>query len=158
MLIPNSQSGSIASVDFFPLMRELVSTYEAFYRSDVVQLSKFGLTVHQFDVVATLGNTPGLKIRHLQQKCLITSNCLLSVIDELEQAGLLEKELLLPQQPVISTVVKLTIKGEQLFKECFPIHIEYLQSIFSQLEPSEILLLKSFLGRLKRAFQSSDSF
>jgi MarR family transcriptional regulator, 2-MHQ and catechol-resistance regulon repressor len=122
----------------------------------MVNLDKLGLSMDQFDVIATLGNTPGMKVRQLKEKGLIPPSCLLEVVDELEQSGLVEKEALLPNQPAISMVVKLTGKGEKLFAECFPVHIEYLRSMFSQLEPAEIQLLQVFLGRLKRAFQEQN--
>jgi MarR family transcriptional regulator, 2-MHQ and catechol-resistance regulon repressor len=142
--------------NFLPLMQELVSTYETFYRSSDVQVAKFGLTADQFDVIATLGNTPGMKIRQLQEKTLIVHPSLPTIIEELAQAGLVEKELL-PNQPLISMTVKLTSQGEQLFAKSFPAQVEYLQSIFSQLESSEIQLLKVFLGRLKRTFQENET-
>jgi MarR family transcriptional regulator, 2-MHQ and catechol-resistance regulon repressor len=143
----------VEPTNFFPLMRELVRTYEAFYRSNVSHLAKLGLSLDQFDVIATLGNTPGMKVRQLKEKGLIPPNSLLTVIDELEQSGFVEKEPLPPNQPASSMVVKLTSSGEQLFEKCFPVHIEYLRSMFCQLEPAEIQLLQVFLGRLKRAFQ-----
>jgi MarR family transcriptional regulator, 2-MHQ and catechol-resistance regulon repressor len=149
-------SSPVEPTNFFPLMRELVRTYEAFYRSNVLHLAPMGLSIDQFDVVAILGNTPGMKVRQIKEKSLIQPKSLLQVIDELEQSGFVEKEPLLPNQPAISMVVKLSNKGEKLFAECFPAHIEYLRSMFSQLEPAEIQLLQVFLGRLKRAFQEKE--
>jgi MarR family transcriptional regulator, 2-MHQ and catechol-resistance regulon repressor len=149
-------SPPVDAVNFFPLMRELVNTYETFYKSSGARVAQFGITADQFDVIATLGNTPGMKVRQLKEKTLIVHPSLLTIIDELEQSGLLEKEQLLPNQPLISMTVKLTSQGEQLFAESFPAQVAYLQSTFSQLELSEIQLLKVFLGRLKRAFQEKE--
>jgi hypothetical protein len=76
-------SSPVDPINFFPLMRELVNTYETFYRSSGVQVAKFGLTADQFDVIATLGNTPGMKIRQLKEKTLIVHPSLPTIIDEL---------------------------------------------------------------------------
>ena len=50
---------------FLPLLRELASTYQAFEVYSAVHIRSLDLTPPQFDIVATLGNTPGMPLKEL---------------------------------------------------------------------------------------------
>jgi DNA-binding MarR family transcriptional regulator len=50
---------------FLPSLRELVCCYQAFYTRSAAHLRTLGLTPPQFDIVATLGNTPGMTPKEL---------------------------------------------------------------------------------------------
>ncbi len=131
-------------------LRALVECYQAFERYSARHLRELGLTPPQFDIVATLGNTSGMTFRELGEKTLITKGTLTGVIDRLEKKNLVQREV--PPGDRRSVIVKLTPEGEALFEKIFPVHIADLRDRCSQMEPSELDLLRILLGRLRRVF------
>jgi DNA-binding MarR family transcriptional regulator/cytochrome c556 len=69
-----------------------------------------GLTPAQFDIVATLGNTPGLSFRELGERTLITKGTLTGVVDRLEARGLVER--VASDHDRRSVTVRLTAAGD----------------------------------------------
>ena len=55
---------------FLPMLRELARCYQAFEAYSGAHVRSLGLTPSQFDIVATLGNTPGLSFKELGEKTL----------------------------------------------------------------------------------------
>jgi len=139
-----------AKEDFIPTMRELVRAYQAFSSCSEAHIRQFNLTSPQFDVIATLGNTNGLSMGEIGEKTLITKGTLTGVIDRLVKKGIVRRET--PADNRRSIIVCLTPKGEELFAEVFPAHINYLKERFEKLDPSELKLLTALLHRLKQAF------
>src|SRR3990167_4750071 len=76
---------------FLPLLRELASTYQAFEVYSAVHIRSLDLTPPQFDIVATLGNTPGMPLKELGEKTLITKGTLTGVVDRLADKGLVRR-------------------------------------------------------------------
>jgi MarR family transcriptional regulator, 2-MHQ and catechol-resistance regulon repressor len=136
-------------IRMFSVLRELVSTYDAFYQVGSAQVEQFGLSIEQFDVIATLGNTPGMSLVELGNKMLLKQNALLAVLDALEADRLIFRETP-ADKPMM--IVKLTPAGEKIFAVTFPVHLEYLEKCFGQLDQAELDLLHIFLKRLKGAF------
>jgi MarR family transcriptional regulator, 2-MHQ and catechol-resistance regulon repressor len=148
MFIPPS-SPSVVKVNPFGALRELVNTYHAFYQGVAADVEKFGLSIEQFDVIATLGNTTGLSLVQLSEKTLLNLPDLNQVLDTLETDLLISRQVP-ADQPMM--IVKLTAAGEKIFAVVFPIHMDYLQRCFGQLDQSELDMLQVFLLRLKKAF------
>lgn len=132
------------------LLRELVKTYQAFYVYDDAHIRQLGLTMPQFDVIATLGNTPGMMMTQLAEKTLVTKGTLTGIVDRLEQKGLVRREV--PPDNRRSFIVMLTPEGQQLFEDIFPPHIEYLKERLQPLSPEEMAQLQSGLQRLRQLF------
>ena len=65
---------------FLPLLRELSGTYQAFGVYSSAHMRSLGLTPAQFDIVVTLGNTPGMTTMQLSEKTLITKGTLTGVV------------------------------------------------------------------------------
>jgi MarR family transcriptional regulator, 2-MHQ and catechol-resistance regulon repressor len=145
----NQSSQPIARNKLFGALRELVNTYEAFCQGVTVDVGKFGLSIEQFDVIATLGNTAGLSLVQLGEKTLLNLTDLPQVLDSLEEDLLISRNFP-ADKPMM--IVQLTPAGEKIFAVIFPIHLEYLQRCFGQLNQSELDLLQVFLNQLKRAF------
>jgi MarR family transcriptional regulator, 2-MHQ and catechol-resistance regulon repressor len=145
----HQSSQPIARNKLFGALRELVNTYEAFYQGVSADVGKFGLSIEQFDVIATLGNTAGLSLVQLDEKTLLNLVDLHQVLDSLEEDLLIFRDFP-ADKPMM--IVKLTPAGEKIFAVVFPIHLEYLQRCFGQLNQSELDLLQIFLDRLKGAF------
>jgi MarR family transcriptional regulator, 2-MHQ and catechol-resistance regulon repressor len=148
MSTPQS-SLSVIKINPFGALRELVNTYHAFYQGVAADVEKFGLSIEQFDVIATLGNTAGLSLVQLSEKTLLNLPDLHQTLDALEADLLISRQVPV-DQPIV--IVKLTAAGEKIFAVVFPIHMDYLQRCFGQLDQSELDMLQVFLLRLKKAF------
>lgn len=143
-------SRAAAQESFLATMRELVRTYQAFSAYSEAFVRQYDLTPAQFDVIATLGNTPGMYMGEISDKTLITKGTLTGVVDRLEKKGLVQREV--PLENRRSIIVKLTPAGEAVFEEVFPAHISDMKQRFEQLDSSELELLRVMLKRLRQAF------
>jgi MarR family transcriptional regulator, 2-MHQ and catechol-resistance regulon repressor len=146
----NLHSKAAAKEGFLPLIRELVRAYQALYNYSALHIRELGLTPSQFDVISTLGNTPGMSMNKLGEKTLITKGTLTGIIDRLEQKGLVRREV--PEENRRSFTIVLTTEGEKVFEEVFPAHIAYLKQRFEDLNPQEMLEIQSTLKALRRRF------
>ncbi|SMC26293.1 DNA-binding transcriptional regulator, MarR family [Andreprevotia lacus DSM 23236] len=136
---------------FLPLLRELARCYQAFELCSSRHLRTLGLTPAQFDIIATLGNTPGMSCGELGDKTLITKGTLTGVIDRLASRGLLEREV----SPVDrrSVIVKLTTAGHALFDEIFPAHLAHLRRFFALLNDDDMAQMQSQFLKLRQTFE-----
>lgn len=141
---------SAAKQPFLEAVRELVQTYQAFCAYDEPHIRELGLTAPQFDVIATLGNTPGMFMNQLAEKTLVTKGTLTGIIDRLEQKGLVRREV--PPENRRCFLIVLTPEGEQVFQEVFPAHIAYIKERFDQLSEQELEQIKAALKRLREIF------
>ncbi|MDB5803545.1 MAG: MarR family transcriptional regulator [Betaproteobacteria bacterium] len=134
-------------------LRSLAECYHAFERYSAAQVRGFGLTPPQFDIVATLGNTPGMSFKELGEKTLITKGTLTGVIDRLELRGLVKRAQ--SRSDGRSTIVRLTRKGEELFAAIFPPHVAYLRVPFAALDDAELAHFEALAEKLRAAFASA---
>lgn len=139
-----------ATESFVPAMRELVRAYQAFDSYAERHIRQLGLTPPQFDVITTLGNTPGMSMGELADRTLVTKGTLTGIVDRLEAKNLVRREV--PQGNRRSFTVVLTPEGEAVFKAVFPVHIAHLKERFEQLDPIELERLKLLLQRLREVF------
>ncbi|WP_229751110.1 MarR family winged helix-turn-helix transcriptional regulator [Undibacterium terreum] len=91
---------------------------QSFEKSSAQNVRQLGFTHSQFDIIATLGNTPGMTCKDLGDKTLITKGTLTGVLDRLEQKGLIERERGCDDRRQL--FVKLSAEGDAVFKEIFP--------------------------------------
>lgn len=139
-----------AQANFLPLVRELVRTYQAFADYSEDHIRQLGLTAPQFDVISTLGNTPGMTMGQIAEKTLVTKGTLTGIIDRLEKKGLVRREV--PPANRRCFIIVLTQEGEQVFNSAFPAHIAYLKERFNQLNDSEIEDIRSAIKKLHDLF------
>ncbi|MBI3802923.1 MAG: MarR family transcriptional regulator [Nitrospirae bacterium] len=140
---------------FLKVLRPLVETYFAFVGKDQPHIRSLGLTLSQFDVIATLGDTKGLTCKQLSEKTLVTKGTLTGVLDRLEAKGLVER--VPSQEDRRVTIIRLTSKGEKKFREAFPNHICYLKPYFERaLSTAEMKTLRELLLRLKESFERDE--
>ena len=130
-----------------PVLRELVRCYQAFERVSNAHIRLTGLTPPQFDIVATLGNTPGLTFKELGQRTLITKGTLTGVVDRLEERGLVRR--VASDCDGRSTLVRLTPAGEALFERTFVPHLAFLAPAFEALPECGRRELEKRLGQLR---------
>lgn len=148
--VAQSATSSAAQEAFMPTMRELVRAYQAFTNYSDAHVRTFGLTPSQFDVISTLGNTPGMSMNKLAEKTLVTKGTLTGIIDRLEQKGLVRREV--PSDNRRSFTVVLTPAGEWVFEQFFPAHIAYLKERFERLDKEELEEIRAALKKLREIF------
>lgn len=139
-----------AKEPFLPVMRELARTFQAFNAYDDEHVRQMGLTTPQFDVICTLGNTPGMTMGQLAEKTLVTKGTLTGIIDRLERKGLVRREV--PPENRRCFMIVLTIEGDRVFEEVFPAHIAHLKERFSKLSEPELEDIRLALQKLRELF------
>ena len=136
--------------NFLPVLRNLVSAYQAFERYSAPDLRSMGLTMTQFDVIATLGNQPPMTCKELGEKTLVTKGTLTGVLERLESKGILERKL--NPDDARSQMIGLTQEGQKLFERVFPAHLQHLGKAFNQLSVKELASVSDTLQTLTTVF------
>lgn len=134
-----------------PVLRELARCYQAFQRASDANIRRMGLTPPQFDIVVTLGNTPGMSFKELGGRTLITKGTLTGVVDRLEARGLVERQA--SHTDGRSTEVRLTPEGERVFREVFEPHLAFLAPAFESLPECGRKELEKRLRQLREALE-----
>jgi DNA-binding MarR family transcriptional regulator len=137
---------------FLPSLRELARCYQAFEAHAAAHLRTLGLTSPQFDIIATLGNTPGMTSKELGEKTLITKGTLTGVVDRLVSKGLVRR--LAHDSDCRCQIVQLTKKGKRLFDKVFPAHLAYIGRAFKGFEAKDYARIESSLRDLRAVFES----
>lgn len=139
---------------FITTLRELARCYQAFEAYSAPNIRELGLTAPQFDVIATLGNTPGMTPKELSARTLITKGTLTGVLDRLELKRLIRRA---PSpRDGRSQVIELTKKGQATFDKVFPAHLKYLAQAFSRLKPGDYARINAALVQLRYVFDSEE--
>ena len=139
-----------AKPTYMRLLRELVQAYQAFEAYTMPHIKSWGLTPAQFDVIATLGNTEGMTFRELGERTLIYKTTLTSVVDRLQERGLVERRPSTTDRR--STLAVLTAEGDTLFQEAFNDHAEHLRRRLERLSEDEMEEAITQLRRVKETF------
>jgi DNA-binding MarR family transcriptional regulator len=137
-------------MNFLPTLRNLVTAYQAFERYSAPDLKALGLTMTQFDVIATLGNQPPMTCKELGEKTLVTKGTLTGVLERLETKGILERNI--NPEDARSQKIGLTTSGQKLFEKVFPAHIQHLDQAFQKLSPTQMQTLQESLKLLESIF------
>ncbi len=135
---------------FLPMLRELARCYQAFEAYSGAHVRDLGLTPAQFDIVATLGNTPGLSFKELGEKTLITKGTLTGVVDRLEAQRLVRRDA--SPEDGRSVIVSLTPAGARLFDKAFSAHLAHLRRALGGLSPAQLQRFETTLRSLRDAF------
>ena len=138
--------------NFLPMLRELVRCYQAFEQYSAGHVRGMGLTPSQFDIIATLGDTPGMTFKELGEKTLITKGTLTGVVDRLEGKGLV-KRVALPQDGRCS-IVMLTRAGEREFKRVFLPHVDHMGKAFGKVGTADLDALQVKLAELRSILET----
>jgi DNA-binding MarR family transcriptional regulator len=132
---------------FLPLLRELARTYQAFESYSAIHIRSLDLTPPQFDIIATLGNTPGMSCKELGEKTLITKGTLTGVIDRLMAKQLVTR--VVSESDGRSQIVQLTGKGQALFEQVFPLHMAFMERAFQEWSLEDMATMAAALSRLR---------
>lgn len=152
-LVPPVQSApaSDASRRWLPTVRLLTRCFQGFERISDLHVRTLGLTGPQFDIIATLGNTPGMTCRELGERTLITKGTLTGVLDRLVARGLVSR--CSHETDGRSRNVRLTEAGQQLFEGVFPQHLAHCADAFVALDDAALARLNQGLGQLLNEFE-----
>jgi DNA-binding MarR family transcriptional regulator len=140
---------------FLPCLNELVRCYQAFEAYSTAHIRTLDLTAPQFDIIATLGNTPGMTPKELGEQTLITKGTLTGIIDRLEARDLVRRTAHSSDRR--SQIVQLTESGHALFATIFPEHMAHLRKAFTAFTAQDYQTIEAALARLREAFASAGS-
>ena len=115
-----------------------------------------GLSLAWFDVLAQLFNAPERRLRmsQLASSILLSRSGLTRLVDRMEAAGLVERASS-PSDRRGSFAV-LTPRGEQVFREAAPVHLDGVQRHFGcHLTESEANTLASAFEKIRGPFRSA---
>ena len=125
------------------------------------QLRALGFTVteQQVDgdranVIATLGDSPGLTCTELSEATLVTKGTLTGVLDRLEAKHLIRRDAVSEDRRRVK--IRLTETGQALFEKVFPAHAAFLRPYFeTALTQREADQLRALLLRVRDSFQKT---
>ena len=143
------------SAEFLPTVQALVQCYQAFEAYSAAHIRSLGLTPPQFDVVATLGNTPGMTATELGEKTLITKGTLTGVVDRMAERGWVER--VAHGSDRRCQIIRLTGSGEALFATVFPAHMNHLAACFAGTSAAEHKRWHVALRGLEQVFRTGDT-
>jgi DNA-binding MarR family transcriptional regulator len=129
-------------------VRLLAECMQGFERVSSEMARQCGLTHAQFDIIATLGNTPGMTYKELGEKTLITKGTLTGVIERLEQKGLVMRERSCDDKR--SFFVRLTPEGERSFDTAFPQMVAMGKQMFASYTDADFDAMDQPLRKLKQ--------
>lgn len=135
------------------MLRELARCYQAFEAYSGAHIRGLGLTPAQFDIVATLGNMPGMSFKELGERTLITKGTLTGVVDRLEAQRLVRRSA--SAEDGRSMIVSLTPAGARLFDKAFTAHLDHLRRALGNLAPTQLQRIESALRGLREAFEAA---
>ena len=128
-------------------VRLLAECMQGFERFSGESVRQHGLTHAQFDIIATLGNTPGMSYKELGERTLITKGTLTGVIERLEQKGLVVRER--SSDDKRSFFVRLTPAGDAVFGKVFPQVVARGKRLFAAYSDAEFDALEAVLRKLR---------
>jgi DNA-binding MarR family transcriptional regulator len=112
-------------------------------------LGVHGLTLPQFDVLATLWHGDGITQQELAERLLVTKGNVVGLIDRVSAAGWVERR---PDpEDRRANRLYLTDTGRKLLAEAWPCQIALGQKVFGTLTQGELRLMHELLERLENA-------
>ncbi len=134
-------------------IRLLAQCYHAFEHISSTHIRTLDLTPAQFDIIATLGNTPGMSFKELGEKTLITKGTLTGVVDRLETKGMVRR--VIKPEDRRSMIVQLTDKGEAEFERVFAPHLQHCKQAFLNYDDGDFAALERELAKLKNHLEKA---
>lgn len=138
---------------FLPTLQALAQCYQAFEAYSGADIRRLGLTPPQFDIVATLGNTPGMTATELGERTLITKGTLTGVVDRLVERGWVERAAHGSDRRC--QIVRLTAAGQAGFDELFPAHMAHLAAAFAGTRVADHARWQAALRELEACFREA---
>lgn len=116
-------------------------------------LGVHGLTMPQFDVLATLWHGEGITQQELAERLLVTKGNVVGLIDRVSAAGWVERR---PDpEDRRANRLYLTPTGRKLLAEAWPSQTALCQKVFGTLNDAELATMHGFLVRLEEAIRAA---
>jgi DNA-binding MarR family transcriptional regulator len=110
-------------------------------------LERRGLSLPQFDILATIGRSEGITQQELAQRLLVTKGNVCGMIDRMEASGWVERR---PDpHDRRANRLFLTNRGRTLLASTSPEQYAMIREIMSTLDGSELQALHELLDRLE---------
>ena len=150
---PERRSLSVLNEDPRGWEAKVVTTLLRFHnrleRRMAEALGVHGLTLPQFDVLATLWHGEGITQQELAERLLVTKGNVVGLIDRVSTAEWVERR---PDpEDRRANRLYLTDAGRKLLAEAWPSQIDLNQKIFGTLTEAELRLMHELLERLEHA-------
>jgi DNA-binding MarR family transcriptional regulator len=126
---------------------QLLRTFSLMQRKISLVLAADGLTIAQFDVMATLQWAEGITQQELAQKLLVTKGNVCGLIDRLEQSGWVERRA--DSSDARARRLFLTTEGHRKIEAALPKHNAEVLSITTTLSDHESCTLRGLLWQLE---------
>jgi DNA-binding MarR family transcriptional regulator len=110
-------------------------------------LRPLGITPHIWRVLAALADQDGHSVGELADITVIERSNLSRIVDDMEQAGLIERRQRVGDKRL--TLVYVTPKGRRVFEQALPIALDVYGRALDGFAPDEFRLFMSFLRRMK---------
>jgi MarR family transcriptional regulator, organic hydroperoxide resistance regulator len=112
-------------------------------------LGVHGLSMPQFDVLATLWHGEGITQQELAQRLLVTKGNVVGLIDRVSSAGWVERR---PDpEDRRANRLYLTEAGRQLLAKAWPSQIALSERVFGTLNENELATMHELLARIEDA-------
>lgn len=116
------------------------------------RLEDHGVSMATYAALAVLSDTPGLSNAELARRCFVTPQTMNAIVQDLEAAGLIERQQRPDHGRIIET--RLTDRGRQLVDAC-QAEVDAVQDrMLVQLDPREEQQLTDLLRRCIEALDS----
>jgi DNA-binding MarR family transcriptional regulator len=117
-------------------------------------LGAHGLSLPQFDVLATLWHGEGITQQELAERLLVSKGNVVGLIDRVGAAGWVERR---PDpEDRRANRLYLTDAGRKLLGEAFPSQAGLLKKVFGTLTEGELRLFHELLERLEKASRACE--
>lgn len=127
----------------------LVHVFQKIDQQSADHLRSWGLSVAQFDMLATVGKSEGLTQQKLAEALLVTKGNVCQLVDRMERDGLLRR-----CQVGRSNQLFLTDDGRRLFHDVVPAQEKLIEELFSSMSDEDqaqlAVLLRKFDQSLRR--------
>lgn len=131
---------------------QMVRTYTRLERRLEQMLDRHGVSLPQFDVLATLRAGEGITQQELAQHLLVTKGNVCALLDRMEVGGWVERRT--DPDDRRANRLYLTRKGKEVLVAAFPEHQAFLKRAMTALRPAEVQSLYDLLDRLEEGIES----
>jgi MarR family transcriptional regulator, 2-MHQ and catechol-resistance regulon repressor len=128
------------------LFRVWLKASKTIFNHAVKDIEKHGISLENFMVLELLYNKGPHTVQKISEKLSIPSGSITYVVDKLEEKEFVKREPSPTDRRALNVV--LTEKGQRLFKEIFPQHVEVISERLSFISNEEKIQLTELLKRL----------
>lgn len=131
---------------------QLVRAFTLMERRVAGTFAEQGLTVPQFDVLATLRVSEGVTQQTLAERLLVTKGNVCGLLDRLEKLGWVERRP--DEKDARANRLHLTAAGRRKVDEVMPAHQAFIAASLSAISDDDMRSLRRMLAAIERAAEA----